>query len=48
MWAVRAVAIGLGDHDAGFIAVHLALAVVSVALAGWATRQVQTNPVPRK
>lgn len=40
VWAVRAVAIGLGDHDAAFIAVHLALAVVSVVLAGLAVREV--------
>lgn len=41
VWTVRAVAIGLGDHDAAFIAVHLALAVVSVVLAGLATREVR-------
>lgn len=47
VWAVRAVAIGLGDHPASFIAVHLVLAVVSVVLAGLATRQVRTlDPAP--
>ena len=42
VWVVRAVSIGLGDHDAAFIAVHLVLAVVSVVLAGLATREVHT------
>jgi hypothetical protein len=46
VWSVRAVAIGLGDHDAAFIAVHLALAVVSVVLAGLAVREVREIPTP--
>lgn len=33
VWVVRAVDIALGDHTAGFIAVHLVLAVVSIGLA---------------
>lgn len=33
VWVVRGVGIALGDHDAAFIAVHLVLAVVSIALA---------------
>jgi hypothetical protein len=32
-WAFRGVAITLADHDTAFVAVHLALAVVSVVLA---------------
>jgi hypothetical protein len=51
VWAVRAVAIGLGDHDAAFIAVHLVLAVVSVVLAALATREVRPldpHPIPRQ
>lgn len=37
VWVVRAVAIATGDHDATFIAVHLALAAVSITLATLAT-----------
>ena len=33
VWVVRGVQITLADHDAAFIAVHLVLAVVSIALA---------------
>ena len=41
VWVVRAVDITLlSDHDAAFVAVHLVLAVVSVALAAWAARAV--------
>ena len=32
-WVVRAVQIALADHDAGFIAVHVVLALVSIGLA---------------
>ncbi len=39
VWAVRAVGIATGDHAAGFVIVHLVLAVVSCALAGLALRQ---------
>jgi len=39
VWAVRVLDIALGgDHDAAFIVVHAALAVVSVALGWWAVR----------
>jgi hypothetical protein len=37
VWLVRAVDIALGDHGAGFIAVHLVLAVVSIGLAAAAS-----------
>jgi hypothetical protein len=42
VWAVRAVQIGLADHSAGFVAVHVALAVVSALLAVAAAREVGT------
>lgn len=38
VWVVRAVGIALADHEAAFIAVHIVLAVVSVALAVVAVR----------
>lgn len=34
-WPVRTVVMLFGGHDAAFVAVHLVLAVVSVALAAW-------------
>ena len=46
VWAVRAVDIALGDHSAGFIAVHLLLAAVSGALAAAAWRAVTRGPAP--
>lgn len=39
VWVVRAVGIATGDHDAGFIVVHLVLAVVSIALSTLAIRE---------
>jgi hypothetical protein len=33
-WLVRGFDIAAGDHDLGFIAVHLVLAAVSMTLAG--------------
>ena len=33
IWLVRGVQISLGDHDAAFVAVHVVLGVVSIALA---------------
>ena len=41
VWAVRTPMILVHDHPAGFKAVHTVLAVVSVALAVWAEREVQ-------
>jgi hypothetical protein len=39
VWLVRAVDIAvLSDHDAAFVAVHLVLAAVSLALAAWVGR----------
>ncbi|HEY9555208.1 MAG TPA: hypothetical protein VIR58_00655 [Acidimicrobiales bacterium] len=46
VWAVRAVGIAFADHDAAFIAVHLVLAVVSVAIAGLAVRELRAAPSP--
>ncbi len=43
VWAFRAVGITTGDHEAAFILVHLALAVVSVTLSTLALREA---PVP--
>lgn len=40
VWVVRGADIALGDHAGAFIAVHLVLAVVSVALAVQAVRTV--------
>jgi len=39
VWVVRAVGIATGDHDAAFVAVHLLLAAVSIALAAQAVRR---------
>ena len=39
VWMVRAVGIAAGDHAAAFIIVHVALAVVSAALAVLAVRE---------
>ncbi|MGH9085892.1 MAG: hypothetical protein ACRDYW_10600 [Acidimicrobiales bacterium] len=40
VWVVRAVGVSTGGHDAAFVAVHLVLAVVSIALAVLAGRAV--------
>ena len=39
VWVVRAVGISMGDHEAAFIAVHLVLAAVSIALSALAVRE---------
>ena len=39
VWIVRGVQIALNDHDPAFIAVHVVLAVVSIALAVLAVRE---------
>jgi hypothetical protein len=41
VWAVRTPMILVHNHPAGFKAVHAVLAVVSIALAVWAERDVQ-------
>lgn len=38
VWLVRAVGIATGDHDAAFVAVHVVLAIVSIALSVLALR----------
>jgi hypothetical protein len=39
VWVVRSIGIATGDHDAAFVAVHLVLAVVSIALSVLAIRE---------
>ena len=39
VWVVRSVGIATADHDGGFIAVHLVLAAISIALAIAAVRE---------
>ncbi len=39
VWLVRSVGIATGDHDAAFVAVHLGLAAVSIALSVLAWRE---------
>jgi signal transduction histidine kinase len=46
VWALRSVGIAGGDHDAAFIAVHLVLAVASIALSALALRA--TAPTPAR
>lgn len=47
VWVVRGVQIALADHGAAFIAVHTALAIVSIGLAVWADRALTTSRLPR-
>jgi hypothetical protein len=42
VWVVRMVAIAVGDHGAAFKIVHVALGLVSIALAVGATRAVRS------
>lgn len=44
VWAVRTPAILVHDHSAAFTVVHVVLAVVSVALAALAVREVRRAP----
>ena len=44
VWVVRVVGIGTADHDAGFVAVHVALAVVSTVVAALALREHRGAP----
>jgi hypothetical protein len=39
VWVTRSFGIATGDHEAGFIAVHLVLAAASIALAALAVRE---------
>lgn len=43
VWVVRGVQIATADHPIGFIAVHTALALVSIGLAVWAVRSPSTG-----
>lgn len=40
VWLVRGTQIALDDHPAGFIAVHVTLAVISIGLCVWVWREV--------
>lgn len=42
VWLVRSVGIATADHDAAFVAVHLTLAAVSIALSAGAWTRVRT------
>jgi hypothetical protein len=44
VWVVRSLTILAGDRSAGFKVVHGVLAVVSIALAAWATREIREAP----
>lgn len=44
VWAVRGVQIALADHAIGFVLVHTALALGSIALAVWADRSAHVLP----
>lgn len=45
-WVVRGVDLAvLSDHDAAFVAVHLALATVSIGLAAWVVADLRRRPV---
>lgn len=46
VWVVRAVQIAVADHSAGFVAVHLVLAVVSIGLAALAVRAADPATAP--
>lgn len=46
VWAVRAMQIATADHDAAFVAVHTALAVVSTVLAVWAVQSLRSAREP--
>ncbi len=44
VWVLRAVDIAFGgDHEAAFVAVHVVLATVSIALAAWVAAQLSTR-----
>jgi hypothetical protein len=45
VWVVRAFGIAMGDHEATFIAVHLVLAAISIALSALALRE-EASAVP--
>jgi hypothetical protein len=49
VWVVRAIGIATGDHEAAFIAVHLVLATVSIALsaAAWLHTTRSNDPTAR-
>jgi hypothetical protein len=46
VWVVRTIGILAHDHDVAFKAVHVVLAVISIALSAWAARSLRTTPAP--
>ena len=50
VWAVRGVGIATGDHSGTFVAVHLVLAMVSIALSALAVREAARveGPIPSR
>ena len=47
VWILRAGDIALaGDHAAGFVVVHVALAAVSIGLSAWAVLAERARPAP--
>jgi len=46
VWVVRSIGIATADHEGAFIAVHLVLAVMSIALAALAAREVSGREHP--
>ena len=43
VWSFRGIAIAAADHSAGFVAIHTALAVVSIGLAAWTFKRVRLS-----
>lgn len=43
VWVIRGAGIAVGDHDLPFIAVHLVLGLVSIALSALAWREVSSR-----
>lgn len=46
IWVVRGIAIAVGSRAVGFKAVHIVLAVISIALAGWMISSVRRVTAP--
>jgi hypothetical protein len=46
VWLTRSIGIATGDHDTAFVAVHLVLALVSIALSLLAVREESRTSLP--
>lgn len=46
VWVVRGAGIVYADHDLAFKAVHIVLAVVSIAVSGWAVQSRRRTTLP--